>query len=43
VIDREPQNTISTRDNWFYKASDGYSPAVGLGTIDVFKLSEVTR
>jgi kumamolisin len=35
--------TISTGDNWFYKARDGYSPAVGLGTIDVFKLSEVTR
>jgi kumamolisin len=36
-------NTISTGDNWFYKARNGYSPAVGLGTIDVFKLSEVTR
>jgi len=36
-------NTISTGDNWFYKAREGYSPAVGLGTIDVFKLSEVTR
>ena len=36
-------NTISTGDNWFYQARDGYSPAVGLGTIDVFKLSEVTR
>jgi kumamolisin len=36
-------NTISTGDNWFYQARDGYSPAVGLGTIDVFKLSEVTH
>ena len=36
-------HTISTGDNWFYKARDGYSPAVGLGTIDVFKLSEVTH
>ena len=36
-------NTISTGDNWFFKARNGYSPAVGLGTIDVFKLSEVTR
>jgi kumamolisin len=36
-------DTISTGDNWFYKARDGYSPAVGLGTIDVFKLSEATR
>ena len=43
MIDREPQNTISTGDNWFYKARDGYSPAVGLGTIEVFKLSEATR
>jgi kumamolisin len=36
-------NTISTGDNWFYKARDGYSPAVGLGTIDVFNLSQATR
>jgi kumamolisin len=36
-------NTISTGDNWFYKARNGYSPAVGLGTIDVFNLSQVTR
>ena len=36
-------NTISTGDNWFYKARDGYSPAVGLGTIDVFKLSDAMR
>lgn len=36
-------NTISAGDNWFYKARNGYSPAVGLGTIDVFKLSEVTQ
>jgi subtilase family serine protease len=36
-------NTISTGDNWFYKARDGYSPAVGLGTIDVFNLSKVIR
>jgi kumamolisin len=36
-------NTISAGDNWFYKARDGYSPAVGLGTIDVSKLAEATR
>jgi kumamolisin len=35
--------TISSGDNWFYKARDGYSPAAGLGTIDVFNLSQVTR
>lgn len=36
-------NTISSGDNWFYKARNGYSPAVGLGTIDVANLAEVTR
>jgi kumamolisin len=33
--------TISTGDNWFYHGRNGYAPASGLGTIDVFKLSEV--
>lgn len=35
--------TISTGDNWFYKGRNGYAPAAGVGTLDVFKLSEVTR
>src|ERR1700728_1952270 len=35
--------TISTGDNWFYKGRDGYAPASGVGTLDVFKLSEVTH
>jgi kumamolisin len=36
-------NTISTGDNWFFKGRNGYSPAAGLGTIDVSKLAEVTN
>jgi subtilase family serine protease len=36
-----PIHTISTGDNWFYNARNGYSPAVGLGTMDVFNLSRV--
>jgi len=35
--------TISTGDNWFYKGREGYAPASGVGTLDVFKLSEVTH
>src|SRR6202789_21733 len=35
--------TISTGDNWFYKGRNGYAPASGVGTLDVFKLSELTR
>jgi kumamolisin len=35
--------TISTGDNWFYQARDGFAPASGLGTIDVFNLSKVTH
>jgi kumamolisin len=36
-----PIHTISAGDNWFYNARNGYSPAVGLGTMDVFNLSRV--
>jgi kumamolisin len=36
-----PIHTISTGDNWFFNARNGYSPAVGLGTMDVFNLSRV--
>jgi kumamolisin len=35
--------TISTGDNWFYNGRQGYAPASGLGTLDVFQLSEVTH
>jgi kumamolisin len=30
-----PLKIISHGDNWFYHGRDGYSPAVGLGTMDV--------
>jgi len=35
--------TISTGDNWFYNGRQGYAPASGVGTLDVFNLSEVTH
>jgi kumamolisin len=35
--------TISTGDNWFYQGRNGYAPASGLGTLDVFNLSNVTH
>jgi kumamolisin len=34
-------HTISAGDNWFFKGRNGYSPAVGLGTLDVFNYSKV--
>jgi subtilase family serine protease len=34
-------HTISTGDNWFFQGRDGYSPAAGLGTLDVFNFSRV--
>jgi kumamolisin len=34
-------HTISTGDNWFFQGREGYSPAGGLGTIDVFNFSRV--
>ena len=30
-----PLNVISTGNNWFYTGTNGYSPAAGLGTLDV--------
>jgi kumamolisin len=35
--------TISTGDNWFFNGRQGYAPASGVGTLDVFQLSEVTH
>jgi subtilase family serine protease len=35
--------TISSGNNWFYYGRNGYSPAAGLGTIDVYNLSRVTH
>jgi hypothetical protein len=34
-------HTISAGDNWFFHGRDGYSPAGGLGTLDVFNFSRV--
>jgi subtilase family serine protease len=33
-------NTISAGDNWFYSGRNGYSPAAGLGTLDVANLAK---
>jgi hypothetical protein len=35
--------TISSGNNWFYYGRNDYSPAAGLGTIDVYNLSRVTH
>lgn len=35
-----PLHAIKYGDNWFYHGSDGYNPAVGLGTLDVAKFAE---
>jgi subtilase family serine protease len=32
-------NTISAGDNWFYSGRNGYSPAAGLGTLNVGNLA----
>jgi kumamolisin len=39
---RNPIDIISTGDNWFYSGRDGYSPAAGLGVLDVAKLAKWT-
>jgi subtilase family serine protease len=36
-------HTITTGDNWFYTARDGYSPAGGLGTIEVANLAKLLK
>jgi kumamolisin len=35
-----PLNPIAYGDNWFYSGRNGYSPAVGLGTLDVANFAE---
>ena len=43
---RGPQpvfNTIAAGDNWFYSGRNGYSPAVGLGTLNVANLATWLR
>jgi subtilase family serine protease len=36
-------NTISAGDNWFYLAGNGYSPAAGLGTLNVSNLAGLIK
>jgi kumamolisin len=36
-------NVISTGDNWFYSGRNGYSPAAGLGTINVNNLAKTLK
>jgi subtilase family serine protease len=38
-----PMHAIAYGDNWFYKGSNGYNPAAGLGTLDVYNFSQVLR
>ena len=38
-----PLNVISTGDNWFYYGRNGYSPAAGLGTLNVANLAQALR
>jgi subtilase family serine protease len=38
-----PLNVISAGDNWFYNGRNGYSPAVGVGTMDVANFAETLR
>jgi kumamolisin len=35
-----PLHAIAYGNNWFYHGSNGYNPAVGLGTLDVAKFAE---
>jgi hypothetical protein len=38
-----PLHAIAHGDNWFYHGRDGYSPAAGPGTLDVFNFAQVLR
>ena len=38
-----PLNAIPHGDNWFYRGRNGYSPAVGLGTLDVANFARALR
>lgn len=38
-----PLNAIAYGDNWFFYGRNGYSPAAGLGTIDVFNFAQYMR
>jgi subtilase family serine protease len=36
-----PLHAIAYGDNWFYYGSNGYNPAAGLGTLDVWNFAEI--
>ena len=36
-----PLHAIAYGDNWFYKGSNGYNPAAGLGTLDVANFAQI--
>jgi kumamolisin len=36
-------HAIAYGDNWFYQGSNGYNPAAGLGTLDVFNFAQTLR
>jgi subtilase family serine protease len=38
-----PLHVISYGDNWFYNGRNGYSPAAGVGTLDVFNFAQLLR
>ena len=38
-----PLHVINSGDNWFYQGRNGYSPAAGLGTIDVANFAQFLR
>jgi subtilase family serine protease len=38
-----PLHVIDAGDNWFYQGRNGYSPAAGLGTIDVANFAQFLR
>jgi kumamolisin len=38
-----PFHAIPYGDNWFYQGRDGYSPAAGLGTLDVANFADFLR
>jgi subtilase family serine protease len=38
-----PMHAIPYGDNWFYQGSNGYNPAVGLGTLDVANFADALR
>ena len=41
--DNAPIHPIAYGDNWFYKGSAPYSPAAGLGTMDVANFAEALQ